>query len=237
MTVRNVSCVFAEANSSGSTPMVRLINQTVKDFFVDKGLRTLGAKLLDPVCSGHSYLLRTCFQYFKLVMHSLKTPFSAKGIPKFALIRYATGSWVYHLRKADTDETAASISNWSMAPLIELWLQAYRTINSSAIDCPPLGAKFTHIISGYGFSELLSRLPEFNIHAMTDMDSKDEDERTPLAWAAENGHEAVVEVHLRNEDEDVDCRDKGGRTPLAWATENGHIAVVDMLLGTGKVHK
>jgi ankyrin repeat protein len=53
-----------------------------------------------------------------------------------------------------------------------------------------------------------------------DVDSKDNNYgRTPLSWAAENGHEAVVKLLLETGKVDVDSKDNYGRTPLSWAAE------------------
>jgi ankyrin repeat protein len=61
-----------------------------------------------------------------------------------------------------------------------------------------------------------------------DVDSKDMGGRTPLSWAARNGHEAVVTL-LLEKGADVHSKDKDGRTPLSWAAGNGHEAVVKLL--------
>ena len=68
-----------------------------------------------------------------------------------------------------------------------------------------------------------------------DVDSKNRDDgRTPLSWAAGNGHGAVVKLLLKTGKVDVDSKNsRYGRTPLSWAAENGHKAVVKLLLKTG----
>ena len=63
-----------------------------------------------------------------------------------------------------------------------------------------------------------------------DVGSKDKDGRTPLSWAAENGHEAVVKL-LVEKGANVDSKDNSGRTPLSLAAKKGHEAVVQLLRG------
>ena len=63
-----------------------------------------------------------------------------------------------------------------------------------------------------------------------DVDAKDRYGRTPLSWAAENGHEAVVKLLLETGKVDVDLKDMYGNwTPLSRAAVNGHKAVVKLL--------
>lgn len=83
-----------------------------------------------------------------------------------------------------------------------------------------------------GFGLLyLSERPLSEIGGNTDVsaDSKDGKGRTPLWWAAEGGHEAVVKLLVERDDVAADSKDKWGRTPLWWAAERGYEAVVKLL--------
>jgi tetratricopeptide (TPR) repeat protein len=65
---------------------------------------------------------------------------------------------------------------------------------------------------------------------------KSQNSQTPLSWAAQNGHEAVIELLLAKDGVDPDLKEsQSGLTPLWWAAEKGHEAAVKLLLETGKV--
>ena len=62
-----------------------------------------------------------------------------------------------------------------------------------------------------------------------DLNSKDNNGRTPLSWAAEKGHEEVVGQLLEKKGIDLNSNDNNGRTPLSWAAEKSHRAMVRLL--------
>ncbi|KAI3584162.1 hypothetical protein IWW34DRAFT_800204 [Fusarium oxysporum f. sp. albedinis] len=60
------------------------------------------------------------------------------------------------------------------------------------------------------------------------VDVRDADGRTPLSWAAERGHEAMVSL-LLEKGAAIDSEDRFGRTPLEFAAERRHEAMVRLL--------
>jgi ankyrin repeat protein len=66
------------------------------------------------------------------------------------------------------------------------------------------------------------------------VEAMDEDEWTPLMWAAGEGREVVAEL-LLEWGPAVEVTDEGGRTPLLCAAEKGHKAVVKLLLARDSV--
>jgi ankyrin repeat domain-containing protein 50 len=69
-----------------------------------------------------------------------------------------------------------------------------------------------------------------SVDLQNEVNSKDNEySQTPLSWAAEKGHEAVVKLLLATGKADVDSKDRDGQTPLSWAAQKGHEAVVKLL--------
>ncbi|KAF9772370.1 hypothetical protein IL306_009926 [Fusarium sp. DS 682] len=239
--INALSCGLAEIVQSRNARVVQFIHQSVKDFFVEGGLKALdnttkAANLVIPAV--HCRLSRSCIRYFRMVVLSQSGSLGEEDKSRFPLLHYATTSWVSHMKLGDPAEVSPNdlldLLGWPTEPLIESWVRIYKALERYAGDCPSSGSNLVHIVARHGLTKLLSCL--LLDTGKVDVDATDtEYGRTPLLWAAEKGHEAVVKLLLDTGKVDVDTRDKYGRTPLLRAAENGHKAVVKLLLDTGKV--
>ncbi|KAJ3454410.1 hypothetical protein MRS44_018304 [Fusarium solani] len=85
-----------------------------------------------------------------------------------------------------------------------------------------------HLVAYFGIEEATNEFLS-NDH---ELDLEDSLGRTPLSYAAANGHEAVVKL-LLDKGADTESKDQNGQTPLSYAAANGHEAVVKLLLDKG----
>ena len=96
-----------------------------------------------------------------------------------------------------------------------------------------------HIISQEGLTAVYDKLASDSIYRMPgenvelgSVDSKDEDNETPLHLAVSGGHKGMVERLLRS-GADPTAADNDGRTALHWAAWEGHKEVIEILLRSG----
>lgn len=90
--------------------------------------------------------------------------------------------------------------------------------------------KGLHLAAYFGLEETVRALV-----ASHDPDAEDSHHRTPLWYAAQNGHKAVVQLLLDTKMVDVNCKSWDDHTPLYEASENGHEAVVELLLKQAEI--
>ncbi|KAK3995729.1 hypothetical protein QBC44DRAFT_347984 [Cladorrhinum sp. PSN332] len=150
------------------------------------------------------------------------------------LYRYAASYWGHHARAAPVDElltlgllrdepkTAACAQ--AMTGLAPRW------INSETM---PQMIRGVHLAAFFGLESILTKLLADGGIA----DCRDDHGRTPLSYAAGEGHEGVVKLLLDMWEADADAVSwvPEGRTPLSYAAEKGHEKVVKLLLQSHRV--
>ncbi|PNY27023.1 Uncharacterized protein TCAP_03048, partial [Tolypocladium capitatum] len=142
---------------------------------------------------------------------------------------YAAQNWGHHAREAPALHKVAidflhddrKVESSSQA------LMAIKGPQNYSQDVPRYMTGL-HLVAYFGIRDTAQTLIDRN--SLEELDSHC---KTPLFYAAEHGHEDIVEL-LHEMGADVNLQDaKDSRTPLSWAAENGHEAIVKLLLDTG----
>ena len=150
------------------------------------------------------------------------------------LYDYAAQNWGHHARAAVTKldqlsldllESDAKVSASSQTLVVSKHYLGHNYYEAKQITA-------LHLTAYFGLNEATSTLLRHGRRP----DLKDSYGRTPLSWAAENGHDGVVKLLLETGKVNADSKDVTfGRTPLIWAAGNGHDGIVKLLIDTGKV--
>ncbi|KKP07655.1 hypothetical protein THAR02_00191 [Trichoderma harzianum] len=144
----------------------------------------------------------------------------------YQLYDYAARKWGHHARETT-----------SLDPLVLDFLQCQSKVEASSqalfavkesgkphySQNVPKQMIGLHLAAYFGIEKAV-RIPL----ALHGWDPEDGYNRTPLSWAAENGHEVVVRL-LLSKGADPKATDHSGLTPLSWATKGGHEAIVRLL--------
>jgi ankyrin repeat protein len=146
------------------------------------------------------------------------------------LYDYASRNWGHHAREASTliPEVISFLERRAQAEASSQALLAVKRYSSHSAYGQEFPRQMTgvHLVAFFGVDNAARLLLGSN-----SPDVKDSYGQTPLWWAAENGHEAVVKLLLAEDGVDPDSKDtKYSQTPLWCAAENGHEAVVKLLV-------
>ena len=204
------------------TSTVRLIHYTVQEYLCSyPGLFS----------KPHSILAETCLTYLNSQYVKRLTPHSMPPPQSMSFLKYSARYWGTHTKK--------DLSDHAMALALELLSQYEDHISAvsllkqvlhpslrPATATSPLFSGL-HCASFFGIVELVTVLI---YDEGCEIDQQDCVGRTPLAWAAKNGHEAVVKALLEWKNIDLNSLGAHNRTPLAYAAFGGHAGVVKLLL-------
>ena len=202
---------------------VRLIHYTVQEYLCSRpGLFS----------KPHLILAETCLTYLnsrQVKNLTLYSPLDYRTIP---FLKYSARYWGIHMNKDPSDNArtfALDLLNKYKDHIsaVSLLEQALTPRYIGAITACPLFSGI-HCASFFGIVELVT---VFINEEGCEVDQQDCTGRTPLAWAARNGHEGVVKKLLRRENVDPNCPDIYDRTPLVLTAIEGHEGVVKVLLG------
>ena len=264
-TVNSLSGGLAETVNSESQRTVRFIHQSVKDYLTGGGLQKLDTSFfhdvnhylsqshlptLDTSLAGnlvglaHFRISRSCVKYLTLeeVVEEMKRitgyPRESRSIDGegtincFPFLDY-TVKWVSHAEIVEKLQIPQSdllhLSRWPSGDLIGSvrvdnygkWIAPWRTLLGNA--------------SQFGLVSVIKAM--FMSDVSFDCNERDCYNRTPLSWAAEAGHEAVVRLLIDQAGVENDSKGEWGRSPLSWAAARGHEAVVKLLIDHPDVQK
>jgi hypothetical protein len=107
------------------------------------------------------------------------------------LYDYAAQNWGHHAREALVEVTQLILSFLESEAKVTTSTQAMMA-SDYEYNRKPTQMTGVHLAAYFGLAEVTTALLK-NGH---DPDSKDSNSRTPLSWAAGNGHEAVVKLLL-----------------------------------------
>ena len=206
------------------TLTVRFTHFTLEEYFRDN------ASTEFP--NGYSSIAKTCLTYLcfgELRQHCMDLDSLKENSSQYAFLNYAALYWgTYYVKQQCVDDlknlARVILEHEDERPPCAI--QAlYFAIDRRWDFAKTIAQKFSgiHATAYFGLSE--------HVVHFHNVELLDEGCRTPLSWAAQNGHEAVVRLLVERNGIDINSRDSYYRkTPLMWAAENGHESIVQLLI-------
>jgi hypothetical protein len=208
--------------------IIRLVHYTAQEYFERTQRQWFPNAETDITTICVTYL---SFSAFESGFCQTDTEFIER-FQSYPLYNYAAHNWGHHARVALTLSNGI-IDFLESKAKVEASSQAMRALTSyssyftySRVE--PRHMTGLHLAAYFGLEKAANAL----LRDEHGPDLTDSCSRTPLWYAVENGHEAVVKL-LLDKGADPDSTDENGLTPLWYAAENGHEAVVKLLLDKG----
>ena len=179
--------------------------------------------------NGCSSIAETCLTYLNfsgLRQHCPNLDRLEEKSSQYALLKYAACYWGTYVKQQCSD-TLIELARVVLEHETERPPCAVQALYFAVADYPwerIIATKFSgiHVIAYFGLNEVIANF--FTVEL------RDDTGRTPLSWAAKNGHVGVVQLLVEKDGVDINTVDSDGRTPLMWATIRGHEAVVSLLI-------
>jgi hypothetical protein len=148
---------------------------------------------------------------------------------------YAAHNWGTHARRDGEQHTSLIMTLFESGPMVDassqaLFVRDLPRHSSGFVKRCPRHITGLHLAAYFGLGcvvQLFNAIVDFNI--------KDSHGRTPLSYAAEAGHDDVIQVLLKQQASSA-LKDKDDRTPLHYAALSGHESTTKILLRAGGVH-
>lgn len=183
--------------------------------------------------SAHNVLTEICVVYLDFLNDETLPDFDTENfsnLETFGFLDYSARNWGTHCRNACMSADA---------DVLPFTLRICDQVSRSRAAWFTLYWKSKYFSIAKGFTGLMIS-SYFGVEAVVtahlekgeDLESKDEDDRTALSWAAINGHASIAKL-LLEKGADFDWKDNDGQTALSSAAEHGHVAVIDLLLEKG----
>ncbi|RJE21197.1 Phosphorylase superfamily [Aspergillus sclerotialis] len=207
--------------------VVRLVHHTTQTYFERTWTHWFP--------NAHSLIANKCVTYlsfdsFDAGSCSNDAEFEAR-LYQYPLYSYAAQSWGYHCRAQAMDEELV-MQFLNDMPKLDACAQAIlaekRFGHVQYSQQVPKQVTGFHLAAYFGLEHEMCLLLGHSNQAET----RDTYGRTPLSWAARDGHLAIVQLLLKYGG-DPDSRDRNGQTPLSLAASKGHREVALLLLENG----
>ena len=219
-----VTCCQGLITVDKEASTVRLVHYTLQEYL---------SAHPDIFSTPHSSMAEICMIYLKSEQVNSIPADHYRDLSDTPFLKYCSLYWGVHAKKQLSDH-AKSLAlellqgNEGHIPVsTQLLLRQVKGLRLG--NC---GTNFQfsalHHASFFGISEVVTTLIEMKCCYANGGDFGG---RSPLSWAARNGHEEVVEILLEQEAVNPDKPDNIGKTPLSHAAQNGHEGVVKILLG------
>lgn len=206
------------------TEIIRLVHYTAQEYF-DRTQK-------DWFPSAEAYITDICMTYLSLKSFEsgickAQSEFEER-LQLHPLYDYASHHWGYHAREAPESQLVTDfLQSKSKVEASSQALMVVRGWPYSGQDFP-MHMTGLHLAAYFGVDYSVRFLTNNN----DEPDPTDSYGRTPLSYAAENGHLPTVELLLET-GADVNLKDINRRMPLWYAAEKGHITVIRLLLDNG----